>query len=63
MRLGLTHIIQPLINGPLTIFKNRKIPLSKGQRFVVLHAGCENGFLPGCDLVFKVQMVGITTRK
>jgi hypothetical protein len=36
-----------------SIFKNRKIPLSKGQRFVVLHAGCENGFLPGCDLVFK----------
>ena len=36
-----------------SILKNRKIPLSKGQRFVVLHAGCENGFLPGCDLVFK----------
>ena len=33
--------------------KNRKIPLGKGQRFVVLHAGCEKGFLPGCDLVFK----------
>lgn len=42
-----------------SIFKNRKIPLSKGQRFVVLHAGCENGFLPGCDLVFKsISTVG-----
>ncbi|CAG2246402.1 unnamed protein product [Mytilus edulis] len=33
--------------------QNRKIPLGKGQRFVVLHAGCETGFLKGCDLVFK----------
>ena len=33
--------------------KNRKLPLGKGQRFVVLHAGCEKGFLPGCDLVFE----------
>ena len=33
--------------------KNRKLPLGKGQRFAVLHAGCEKGFLPGCDLVFK----------
>ena len=30
--------------------KNRKLPLGKGQRFV---AGCEKGFSPGCDLVFK----------
>jgi hypothetical protein len=26
---------------------------SKGQRFVILHAGCKTGFLPGCELVFK----------
>lgn len=25
--------------------------LGKGQRFVVFHAGCEKGFLQGCDLV------------
>ena len=31
----------------------RKIPLNKGQRFVILHAGCKTGFLPGCELVFK----------
>ena len=31
---------------------NNKILLElKGQRFVVLHVGCEKGFLPGCDLV------------
>ena len=27
----------------------RKIPLNKGQRFVILHAGCKTGFLPGCE--------------
>ena len=31
----------------------RKIPLNKGQRFVILHAGCKAGFLPGRALVFK----------
>ena len=31
----------------------KKIPLNKGQRFVILHAGSENGFVPGCELVFK----------
>jgi hypothetical protein len=31
----------------------KKIPLNKGQRFVILHAGCKTGFLPGCELVFK----------
>jgi hypothetical protein len=31
----------------------RKIPLNKRQRFVILHAGCKTGFLPGCELVFK----------
>jgi hypothetical protein len=37
--------------------KNRKLPLGKGQRFVISHAGCEDGFLNGCELVFK----GIST--
>ena len=33
---------------------NRKLPTGRGQRLIVLHAGCkEQGFLPGCDLVFK----------
>ena len=31
----------------------RKILLNKGQRFVILYAGCKTGFLPGCKLVFK----------
>ena len=31
----------------------RKIPLIKGQRFVILHAGCKTVFLPECELVFK----------
>jgi hypothetical protein len=32
----------------------RKIPLNKGQRFVILHAGCKTVFfLSGCELVFK----------
>ena len=31
----------------------RKIPINKGQRFVILHAGCKTGFWPGCELVFK----------
>jgi hypothetical protein len=31
----------------------RKIPLNKGQRFVILHAGYKTDFLPGCELVFK----------
>ena len=32
----------------------QKLPMNKGQRLVVLHAGCkEKGFLPWCDLVFK----------
>ena len=31
----------------------RKLPASRGQRFVILHCGSEKiGFLPGCDLVF-----------
>ena len=31
----------------------RKLPINKGQRFVILHAGCKTGFLNGCELVFK----------
>jgi hypothetical protein len=31
----------------------RKISLNKGQRFVIVHAGCKTGLLPGCELVFK----------
>ena len=30
----------------------RKLPLNKGKRFVILHCGGEMGFLPGCKLVF-----------
>ena len=34
--------------------RGRKIPTSRGQRLIVLHAGCgEIGFLPNCALVFK----------
>lgn len=32
----------------------RKLPASRGQRFVILHCGSsETGFLPECDLVFQ----------
>ena len=35
-------------------YKGRKTHLNKGQRLVILNAGCkEKGFLPGCGLVFK----------
>ena len=58
MRLGVTPTTPLLINGLLTMTqKNRKLPLGKGQRFVISHAGCEDGFLNGCELVFK----GIST--
>jgi hypothetical protein len=33
--------------------KNRKLPLGMEQWFVVLHAGCEKGFLPGCVICFQ----------
>jgi len=33
--------------------KNRKLPIGKGQRFLILHSGCEYGFLNGCELIFK----------
>ena len=33
--------------------QGRKLPISRGQRFVVLHCGSqETGFVEGCDLVF-----------
>ncbi|XP_067654452.1 uncharacterized protein [Haliotis asinina] len=34
----------------------RKLPFGKGERLIVLHAGCKSrGFLPGCSLVFKAK--------
>ena len=30
----------------------REAPTEKGQRLIVLHAQCKDGFLPGCALVF-----------
>ena len=33
----------------------RKLPASRGQRFVILHAGNKKGFLDGCHLVFQVN--------
>lgn len=34
----------------------RKLPLGKGERLIILHAGCASqGFLPGCDLVFRAK--------
>ena len=33
-----------------------QVPAGKGQRFVILHAGCRTqGLLPGCNLVFKAN--------
>ena len=53
-KLGLIPTIQHPISGHhLTLHMPEKIPLNKGQRFVILHAGCKTGFLPGCELVFK----------
>ena len=53
-KLGLIPTIQHPISGHhLTLQMPKKIPLNKGQRFVILHAGCKTGFLPGCELVFK----------
>lgn len=35
-----------------------KVPLNKGQRLVILHAGSkELGFIPNCDLVFKSKSI------
>ena len=53
-KLGLIPTMQHPISGHhLTPSDARKIPLNKGQRFVILHVGCKTGFLPGCELVFK----------
>ena len=29
------------------------MPIGKGQRIIVLHCGGKDGFVEGCDLVFK----------
>ena len=35
---------------------DRKLPTNRGERLIVLHAGCaERGFLDGCDLVFHTK--------
>ena len=35
---------------------DRRLPTNKGERLIVLHAGCaERGFLEGCDLVFRAK--------
>ena len=35
---------------------DRRLPTNRGERLIVLHAGCaEKGFLEGCDLVFKAK--------
>lgn len=35
---------------------SRKLPLSKGERLIILQAGCKRiGFLPGCTLVFRAK--------
>jgi hypothetical protein len=55
-KLGLIPTIQHPISGHhLTLHMPEKIPLNKGQRFVILHAGCKTGFLPGCELVFRIK--------
>lgn len=33
--------------------KGLKKPISKGQRVVIVHAGCETGFIPNALLTFK----------
>jgi hypothetical protein len=53
-KLGLIPPIQHPISGHhLTLQMPEKFPYNKGQRFVILHAGCKTGFFPGCELVFK----------
>ena len=32
-----------------------KVPFGKGDRFIVVHAGSENGFIDGASLVFKAK--------
>ena len=32
-----------------------KVPFGKGTRYIVVHAGSENGFLDGAELVFKAK--------
>ena len=33
----------------------KNIPLSKGKRFILLHAGSERGWVDGCKLVYRAQ--------
>ena len=30
-------------------------PVSKGQRLIVVHAGCKDGFIPGAQLIYKAS--------
>jgi len=30
-----------------------KLPISSGERFIILHIGSKEGFLNGCELVFR----------
>ena len=32
-----------------------KVPFGKGERFIVVHAGTDNGFIEGASLVFKAK--------
>ena len=34
-------------------FLQRNLPAGRGQRFVILHCGIENGFIENCSLVFQ----------
>jgi len=34
----------------------RKVRASNGRRFIILHCGGEDGFLPGCSLIFPSKI-------
>lgn len=36
-----------------TLSDTMKVPLGKGGRVIVLHAGSSSGFVPNCALVFS----------
>ena len=47
------------IEGDKDVIKHLpKIPPGKGKRLIVLHAGSEDGFIPGMDLVFEGKKSG-----
>ena len=47
------------IDGSKEIIKRLpKIPPGKGKRLIILHAGCEDGFIPNMDLVFEGKKTG-----